>query len=1031
MHGELWLGGSGVARGYPGLPARTAERFTPDPFAGIRGARLYRTGDLARWRGDGQLEFFGRLDQQVALRGFRIEPGEVEAMILRHGGLREAVVTIAEHRTGQARLVAWLVPREEGKLEIDPLRTFLRQQLPSYLVPTVYVPLTDLPRLANGKIDRGALGRRPLPASEGGRTAWAAPATPVEELVAAIFAEVLGADDSVSERIGLHDDFFELGGHSLLAIRLSSRLREAFGVELPVQAIFEAPTVADLAARLDAASRDNELPPAPPIRAAVHSTPPTSFAQQRLWFLESWQPGRGVYNMAGALDLEGALDVRALAGALAAIVARHEALRTRFAMVDGEPVQRITAPPAPGLALCDLSGLRERHRRTEIERLCAQEARRSFDLAHEPLMRSLLVREAGRQHRLFVNLHHIVADGISLDILTGELGLLYDAGLTGRRAAVPALPVQYADYAAWQRQWLTAAVLEPRLNAWRQRLREVPVTLELPIDRPRPAVQSLQGGRQAWRLRRSATAALQALARRQGATLFIAVLAAFEAWLHRLSGQRAFTVGTPVANRVRPELEGLIGLFVNTVVVPADLGDAPTFRRLLGRCQRQALAAWADQELPFEKLVEAVDTERDPSRNPMFQAMLVLEPEGEAAPQLPGLDVRAVEIHNGGAKFDLLLSAAASQQRLEGSLEYSAALFDPVTVQRLAGYLETLIESALADPDRPLAQLSMLRRPQRFQLLFEWNDYRAALPETTLHGLFEAQVARSGSANALVAGTERWSYRRLDRESSRIARHLRQLGVGPEAIVGLFLERRPELVAALLGVLKAGGAYLPLDPEYPAQRVALTLADAGAAVVLTTTHLADRLPVEQPAVRLDREELAEGHPAGDVSGAALDGANLAYVIYTSGSTGRPKGVAMTHRNAAAMVGWATGVYSAAEMSSVLGATSICFDLSVFELFAPLSRGGTVVLAANALELTELPTADEVTLVNTVPSALTELLRAGPLPPSVRTVNLAGEPLTRKLTDAIYAGSRAQRVYNLYGPSEDTTYSTFTGVAQGE
>ncbi|HKI01744.1 MAG TPA: amino acid adenylation domain-containing protein, partial [Thermoanaerobaculia bacterium] len=1014
--GELYAGGHGLARGYAGRPELTAERFVPHPSPPSPGERLYRTGDLARWRPDGTIEFLGRADQQVKVRGFRVEPGEIEAVLQALPGVRAAAVVAREDTGGDKTLAAYVVPEPGGPLAPDALRSELGRRLPEFMVPTAWMLLEALPLTANGKVDR-----RALPAPGPGAAAYRAPRTPAETALAEIWAEVLGV-----ERVGLDDDFFALGGHSLRAAQVVSRLRAALGVELPLQALFEAPGLAGAAERVaEALGRDGraDLPPLLPVPRDGAGLP-LSFPQRRLWFLHRLDPASPVYNLPLGWRLRGELNAGALAASLAAVVGRHEALRTVFAGIEGEPVQ-VVLPAAPlALPVVDLSGLDEPVRAAEARRLDGAAARAPFDLAAGPMMRARLLVLGPEEHALLLDLHHIATDGWSMGVLARELEALY-AGET-----LPALPVQYADFAHWQRQWMASGIVEEQLGYWRQRLAGL-APLELPADRPRPPVQSFRGAALSLPLPPGLTRALRDLSRRQGATLFMTLLAAFALLLRRTSGQDDLAVGAPAANRGRREVEGLIGFFINSLVLRLDLSGEPGFRGLLGRVRETALGAYAHPDVPFERLVEELQPARDASRNPLFQVLFqVLDAALPPPLTLAGLDVEPLPRSAGTARFDLELAFHETAGELAGLAELSSDLFDATTIQRLLGQYQRLLEGIVAAPEARLSDLPLLGEAERQQLLVEWNDTGGPLSgERLLHEPFAAQAARTPEAVAVIAGDGSLTYGELHARAARLASHLGALGLEPEARVGIFLDRSLDLVVAILAVLRAGGAYLPLDPAYPKERLAFTLEDSAARGVITRESLLGALPghggwqvlVDRDAAAVDAA--AEAPPAP----ALADG--LAYLIYTSGSTGRPKGVAIRHASAVELVEWSRGVFSAAEVAGVLASTSICFDLSVFELFVPLSRGGCVILAADALALPSLPARHLVTLVNSVPSALTELVRMGGLPPSVATVNLAGEPLQRSLVNGIYRQGGVRKVYNLYGPSEDTTYSTFTLVGR--
>ncbi|MCP4659111.1 MAG: amino acid adenylation domain-containing protein, partial [bacterium] len=1032
--GELFLNGEGLARGYYGRPDLTAEKFVPDPFGDrTGGARMYATGDLGRFAADGTIEFLGRIDHQVKIRGFRIEPGEIETALSRHPAVREAAVLVrGDAAAGEKRLVAYVVAEGEAAPSPGELRDHLGTTLPDYMVPAIFVALETLPLLPSGKVNR-----RALPAPEPGVAVATgervAPRDPVEEILTRIWSQVLGI-----EGVGIRDDFFALGGHSLLATQVQSRMRHELGIELPLRLLFEQPTVADLAGHVAAALRRDQGPAAPPLRPAARTGPVVlSFAQQRLWFLAWLEPEAAVYSVPEALRLRGPLRRAALEAAINAIVHRHEALRTRFVSRQGEPYQEVRPPVFRALPVVDATALAAADRELEGMRLASAEADRSFDLERGPLLRAFLVHAAEAEHVLVLNQHHVVSDAWSLEVFNRELAVLYEAFAAGESAplfGLPELEIQYADFAIWQRQWLQGEVLEAELAFWKEQLAGAPEALELPADRPRPATQSYRGTTRSAVLDPELAAALKALSRQRGGTPFMTLLAAFEILLARFTGEQDLSVGTHIANRNRSEIEGLIGFFVNTLVLRTDLEGDPGFEEVLRRVREVSLRAYAHQDLPFEKLVEELRPERDLSRHPFFQVAFQLLNVPASPLALAGIEVSPLDVSIHVARFDVELAIMETPGELVAVIEYSTDLFDATTILRLLESYSTLLAAAVDDPQRRLSELPLLAPAAEQQLFVEWNDTGRPDPGgATIPALFEAPAVANPDITAVVAGDHRLSYRGLNRRANRLARHLRTLGVGPETLVGICLERSAEMVVAILGVLKAGGAYLPLDPEYPRERLAFMLDDAKALLVLTEERLLGVLPDDGTRVlRLDRdlERQAIAEYRGDDLVHLAGADNLAYLIYTSGSTGRAKAVAIEHRSAVAMVEWTREVFAPEEIAAVLASTSICFDLSVFELFVPLSRGGTVILAATALDLPALPAASEVTLINTVPSAMTELLRSGGVGPGVRTINLAGEPLRRALVDEIAGLGTAGRVLNLYGPSEDTTYSTSTVVPQG-
>ncbi len=1009
--GELFLAGAGGARGYLGRPDLTAERFLPDPFAARPGGRLYRTGDLARWLASGDLEHLGRLDHQVKIRGFRIELAEIESVLGKLPGVREAVVVARDSPAGDRRLVAYMA----GDMTPNGLLQSLRERLPEHMVPFALVTLPALPLTPNGKVDRKAL---PAPEWERAEESFLAPRTPVEEVVAGIWAELLGL-----ERVGAADHFFALGGHSLLAARVVSRLRRAFGVELPVRDLFEAPTVEALAARVEAARRTGAILPAPPLLPAPREGAlPLSFAQQRLWFIAQLEPDSPLYNMPGALWAEGLLDGAVLALCLGEIARRHEALRTVFAAPEGLPVQVIQPVQPFPLPVVDLSGLPEGVREALALTLIQEEAGRPFDLTRGPLLRGLLVRVAERDHAVGLTLHHIVGDGWSLGLLIREIAALYPVFAARLPSPLPELPVQYADFAVWQRSWLRGEVLEQEIAWWRRQLAGLPPLLELPTDRPRPAAQSYRGANRPVRLPAGLTRELETLARREGATLFMVLLAAFQSLLARASGQDDLAVGSPVAGRGLVETEDLIGFFVNTLVLRSDLAGAPAFRELLGRVRETALAAYLHQDVPFEKLVEELAPERSLAHGPLFQVMLVLQNAPVGSLEIEALCLRPMGDTGTLAKFDLTLNLSEYDGGLVGTVEYATDLFDAATVDRLILHYERLLTAALAAPERLVAELPLLSPAERHQAITEWNDTVAPpVGEVLLHDLLTARAEQAPELPALVQGQEQLTHGELAARSDRLAAHLRALGAGPDVLVAIFLERSVDLVVALLAVLKAGGAYLPLETSLPGPRLSFMLDDSGAPFLLTRTGLLPALP-EHSCCVVCLDDLPE---IADDGGQALRPAadNLAYVLYTSGSTGTPKGVAIPHRGLANYLLWAMEAYPVGKGRGAPVHSPIGFDLTVTSLFLPLLAGRRVDLVPEEDGVEGLAAAlaeGGFGLVKLTPAHLDVLQRL--LPPErvagcAEAFVLGGEPLSGEQLAFWRLHAPGLRLINEYGPTE--------------
>ncbi|HEU5226877.1 MAG TPA: amino acid adenylation domain-containing protein, partial [Ktedonobacteraceae bacterium] len=1053
MPGELYIGGAGLARGYLHRPELTAERFVPDPFVGTSvetrfiasssdlspthetqfmafgpGARLYKTGDLARYREDGNIEFLGRVDSQVKLRGFRIELGEIEMILNQHAPVKDAVVLAREDTPNAPRLVAYIIPARPSLSLVTQLRAYLQDRLPTYMIPAAFVLLDTFPRGPSGKINYRAL---PAPEQQHATVneSYVAPRTPIEEILAGIWAAVLQL-----ERVSRLDNFFKLGGHSLQATQVVARLREVLRIELPVRAIYDAPTILALASSIEKIKQRTKGQALPAIQPADRSGPlPLSFAQQRLWFLDQLQADSPLYNIPGSFLIKGALDVRALEQSLNDLVQRHEPLRTTFAVYEEQPVQIIAPTLYLPLTLVDLAKVTVNTGRNIVARLANEEAQRPFNLQQGPLVRVTLLRLNVKEHVLLLTLHHIVADGWSAEIFFHELDACYIARTTGVPAQLPALPVQYADYALWQQQWLQGGVIEQQLTYWRTQLAGIPPALDLPTDYPRPAIQTFHGARYSFSFSRALSTRLKALSQQEGVTLFMTLLAALQTLLFRYSGQTDIVVGTPIAGRTRIEVERLIGFFINTLVLRADLSGNPRFKELLLQVREMTLAAYSHQDLPFEKLVEELQLERSLSQSPLFQVLFVLQNisprDTNTLLASQGLSLEPLEISSGTAKFDLAFELVETPEDLAGHVEYNTDLFEAMTIQRMIGHYKVMLESIVADPEQCVTTLSLLTPAENMQLLQEWNSAYEALPQyQCLHSLFEEQAEKMPDKVAVVFEGQQLTYQELDERANRLAHLLLHHGIGPKHLIGLCLPRTPDLVIGLLAILKTGAAYVPLDPTYPRERLAFTVQDARLTLVLTQADLLGHMPFStDQALCLDNLELYIGESSDNMV-RELSNQNLAYVLYTSGSTGRPKGVCISHWSAVAFLHWVRQQFSDEELAGVLFGTSICFDLSIFELFAPLCWGGKVILASTVLDLSTLAEYETVTLLNTVPSAAIALLNGTGLPPTLLTINLAGEALSRELVQSLYQQCSVQRINNLYGPTEDTTYSIWATMS---
>ncbi|MFT3774237.1 MAG: amino acid adenylation domain-containing protein [Minicystis sp.] len=1034
--GEVYIGGAGVARGYLGRPDLTAERFLRDPFVADPSARMYKTGDRARYLPDGALVFLGRIDHQVKIRGFRIELGEIEAAINAHAGVREAVVLVHEDATGDKRLIAYVVPRPAEGPSPTELKEYLAERLPEYMVPAVIHLLDAIPLNANGKIDRQALAAIEIATV---KDEYVAPRTPAEELLASIWADVFERD-----RISIHDRFADLGGHSLLAIQIIARARDAFQTDVPLRAIFEAPTIAGLAERIENTVREDEGLVAPPVVPVPRDRPlPLSFSQERLWFLDQLEPNSAAYNVPTGMRITGRLDAPALERALRALAQRHEVLRTTFATVDGKPVQVVHDEIALRLAVEDLSNFPADKREAVARREAEVEAQRPFDLAKGPLLRARLLRLSADDHVLLLSMHHIVSDAWTRGILSHEIAALYESFHTGKPHNLPALPVQYADYASWQRGWINGPVEEKLLDYWKKQLGGAPAAIELPADRPRPPVLSGRGGRRSLDMPLALSRSLADLARRENATLFMTALAAFYVLLYRYTNQDDLSVGTPVANRTRAETEGLLGFFVNTLVLRASLSDDLTFRDLLARVRDTAIGGYAHQEMPFERLVNELAPERDLSRTPLFQVMFTLQNEPLEALSLAGLQMRPFSAPSGTAKFDLLLAMTQGPKALHALVEYSSDLFDGATVERMLGHLQVLLESVAADPDKRLRDLPMLPEAERHRLLSEWNVTTADHPRNLcVHQWFERQADATPDAPAATYDGKTLTYRELDQRANQVAHHLKKLGVGPEVLVGLCTERSMDMLVGLLGILKAGGAYLPLDPEYPKDRLAFMVEDAKVPVVLTQSHVSGVLPDHGAAlVRLDADWESIAKEPGDRPAPSATPDNLAYVIYTSGSTGKPKGAMVTHDNVVRLFEATDHWYRFGTSDVWTMFHSYAFDFSVWEIWGALFYGGRVVIvpywiSRNPEAFYDLLGAEGVTVLNQTPSAFRQLVRVDESVSAearaklrLRYVIFGGEALDLGDLRPWWErhGDKQPQLVNMYGITETTVHVTYRPV----
>ncbi|HCF5016353.1 TPA: pyoverdine non-ribosomal peptide synthetase PvdD [Pseudomonas aeruginosa] len=1028
--GELYIGRAGLARGYLRRPGLSATRFVPNPFPGGAGERLYRTGDLARFQADGNIEYIGRIDHQVKVRGFRIELGEIEAALAGLAGVRDAVV-LAHDGVGGTQLVGYVVAdsAEDAERLRESLRESLKRHLPDYMVPAHLMLLERMPLTVNGKLDRQAL---PQPDASLSQQAYRAPGSELEQRIAAIWAEILGV-----ERVGLDDNFFELGGHSLLATRVISRVRQEQQLDASLKALFERPVLEAFAQGLE---RTTDAVSTIPL-ADRQQPLALSFAQERQWFLWQLEPESAAYHIPSALRLRGRLDVDALQRSFDSLVARHETLRTRFRLEGGRSYQQVQ--PAVSVSI-------EREQFGEeglIERIQAIVVQ-PFDLERGPLLRVNLLQLAEDDHVLVLVQHHIVSDGWSMQVMVEELVQLYAAYSQGLDVVLPALPIQYADYALWQRSWMEAGEKERQLAYWTGLLGGEQPVLELPFDRPRPARQSHRGAQLGFELPRELVEAVRALAQREGASSFMLLLASFQALLYRYSGQADIRVGVPIANRNRVETERLIGFFVNTQVLKADLDGRMGFDELLAQARQRALEAQAHQDLPFEQLVEALQPERNASHNPLFQVLFNHQSEIRSVTpevQLEDLRLEGLAWDGQTAQFDLTLDIQEDENGIWASFDYATDLFDASTVERLAGHWRNLLRGIVANPRQRLGELPLLDAPERRQTLSEWNPaQRECAVQGTLQQRFEEQARQRPQAVALILDEQRLSYGELNARANRLAHCLIARGVGADVPVGLALERSLDMLVGLLAILKAGGAYLPLDPAAPEERLAHILDDSGVRLLLTQGHLLEHLPRQAGVEVLAIDGLVlDGYAESDPL-PTLSADNLAYVIYTSGSTGKPKGTLLTHRNALRLFSATEAWFGFDERDVWTLFHSYAFDFSVWEIFGALLYGGRLVIVPQWVsrspeDFYRLLCREGVTVLNQTPSAFKQLMAMAcsadmaTQQPALRYVIFGGEALDLQSLRPWFQrfGDRQPQLVNMYGITETTVHVTYRPVSEAD
>ena len=1026
--GELYIGGHGVAQGYWRRPDLSDQRFVPNPFDDLS-ERLYRTGDVVRLQLDGTLQFLGRTDHQVKIRGHRIELGEIEHALERHDRVKQAVVVCHGEGINQ-QLVGYIQGRAE--LNVDMLLANLRHELPTYMIPALLVQVDHYPQTPNRKVDRRSLAYRPISFQTNDTEE---PQTQTEQLIADIWSAVLRLNS-----VGRNQRFFELGGHSLLATQVISRIQQATNVELPLADLFNTPTVAGLAALVDSGRRHDSGPTLPPLAPLPRDTNyPLSFAQERMWFLHQFAPDNAAYHIPSSFLLNGPIDYDLLVQTVQQMVERHEGLRTLF-QVEAEVARQVIQPPFEiPRHLVDISHLQGEQQETRLIEILSEQLHLPFDLANYPGWRMALIKLAPEKHVVIAIMHHIMFDQWSQGLFWTELVTLYDANKAGLPDPLPSIELQYPDFAAWQRGWLHGDILEQMMAYWREQLESLP-TLAFPTDFVRPPVQSFAGQLIIKDIPRDLTRRIQDLSQRHRTTQYMVAVAIFNLLLQKYCDQEDIPIGIPVANRHRLEVESIIGTFVNSLVLRTDLSGNPSFINLLQRVREVTLDAYANQELPFEKLVDELISTRDFSRTPFFQVIFNLI-NAPFVPESPaGTEFSLLPFNRNVSQFDFsftLILNDYEEFQPQIQLEYCTALFEQETMERLIGHYLHLLEQVTADPTKPISEYTLLSQDEKRLLIDDWNDTGTPYPDQScIHDLFTAQASRTPEQIAVVVGNRSLTYAELEQRSNQLARFLQQKGVGPDDFVGLYMRRNLDMVVGLLGILKSGAAYLPLDPNFPADRLTYMLADSKTCLVLSEERLIEFAPTfAGELICLDRDwDRIAREPAGPIA-SSVTAKDLAYIIYTSGSTGKPKGVMLEHQsvvNFLTAMGERPGLTAA---DTLLAVTTLSFDISVLEIFLPLTTGARLVMvskevAADGWLLAEAMDRHQITIMQATPVTWSMLIESDwGGTPTLQKVLCGGEALSRELANQIL--ERDVELWNMYGPTETTIWSAVEQIEPGD
>ncbi|MGD9488072.1 MAG: amino acid adenylation domain-containing protein [Calditrichaceae bacterium] len=1024
VRGEIFVGGAGVVRGYLNRPDLTADRFIPYPY-GMPGERFYRTGDVGRYLPDGNIEFLGRSDNQVKIRGFRVELGEIETALQDYDRIKTAAVSLREDSNGDKRLIAYYVTDSDATVSATVLKEYLANLLPDYMIPAAYISLEKLPLTPNGKIDRRAL---PNPDQnqilEQLTTEYVEPKTDTEKKIAVIVGDLLNIDE-----VGSQHNFFDLGGHSLLATQLVSRIKKTFDIEFPLRKVFEFPAVSGLALCVDEARLAGEQIIAPPILPVSRDRElPLSFAQQRLWFLDQLEPDSPFYNIPETYRIKGDLNIKVFEASFNEIIRRHESLRTVFITENGSPTQKIFDEYRISMKITDLKHMKSAGKETEILRIAREKSLEPISIDKLPLFHIELLKIANKDFAVILVIHHIISDNWSSQVMMRELSIIYDAFLNKRPSPLAEVKLQYADFAHWQRGWLKGDILDEQLKYWEKQLTGIPPVLELPTDRPRSAMPTFKGAYLPFSIDKNIADRVKKLSHDENATLFMVLLAAFQTLLYRYTNEKNICVGTPIANRNRPEIEGIVGFFVNTLVMRANLSGEISYRQLIQNVRETALGAYAHQDVPFEKIVDAVQPERNTSHSPLFQVMFVIlnlpeKSENESS----DLIISPIEAHSGTSKFDITMFITEEKDRFSGALEYNTDLFDESTISVMLDHFQNLLNGLTTNPDEQVGRINMISEREHDQLLFKWNGKENPLKtDLPVHQIFSGQVMNTPDQIALELGElETFTYRQLHEASNRLANYLISLGVGPDVPVGLCMKRSTDLIVSVLGVLKAGGAYVPIDPSYPEDRLAFIIEDSGVPILLTHSALLPRLSKHiLKVVCLDSEKeliSSQDLSAPDVN---VYADHLAYLIYTSGSTGKPKGTLITHRGLTNYLNWCIEAYPLTDGRGSLVHSTLAFDATVTAVFTPLLTGKTITLLPDDTDLEDLSKAliayKDFSLIKITPAHLDLLshqidpMQAAGL---TRAFVIGGENLTSGQIAFWQKNAPDTLLLNEYGPTE--------------